>query len=104
MENELIKLLADVHDEQSFLKFVEALITDRVDEVEKEKTKPSSPYGAGANGWENIKIETFLEAATAWASSSNFGRKNREGQFEKIAGTSSHTFYTQVKFTNNFRT
>jgi hypothetical protein len=83
MENNLRKLLDEVHDEQSFLKFVEALIADRTDEVEREKIKPSSPYGAGANGWENIKIETFLGAATAWASSSNFGRKNYDRQFNE---------------------
>ena len=81
MENELIKLLGEVHDEQSFLKFVGALIADQADEVEKEKIKPSSPYGAGANGWENITIENYLEAASAWASSSNFGRKNRAEKF-----------------------
>jgi hypothetical protein len=58
-------------------------MADRANEVEKEKAKPSSPYGAGANGWENITIENYLEAASAWASASNFGRTNREKKFNE---------------------
>lgn len=32
-----------------------------------EETSPSSPYGPGALGWENGSIDTFLDAAAAWA-------------------------------------
>jgi hypothetical protein len=64
-----------VNDSESFLAFVRELIADRVDEVKKEKVNPSSPYGPGANGWENGTIETFLEAAVAWAESTNFGER-----------------------------
>ena len=74
MGGELIKLLEAVHDEKSFLRFVDALVSDRLDEIEKEKVKPSSPYGPGANGWENVTVDRFLEAASSWAESSNFGR------------------------------
>jgi predicted Ser/Thr protein kinase len=81
MENNLLKLLDEVHDEHSFLKFVQALIADGANEVEKEKIKPSSPYGARANGWENVTIENYLEAASAWASASNFGRTRRDEKF-----------------------
>ena len=56
-----------VCDEESFVAFVSALAADRADEVAKEKAKPSSPHGPGANGWENASIEAFLEAAAAWA-------------------------------------
>ncbi len=28
---------------------------------------------ADAGGWENIRIETYLEAAAAWAKSTDFG-------------------------------
>ena len=67
--------LADaVTDELSFLRFVKALTADRQDEVEKERVSPSSPYGPGANGWENHTIEDFLESATAWAESTGFGQ------------------------------
>ncbi len=71
---ELHELLDAVEDQRSFLEFVKALIADREDEVAKERLSPSSPYGAGANGWENGTIEAFLEAATAWAEDSNFGQ------------------------------
>ena len=81
MENNLLKLLDEAHDEPSFLKFVQALIADRAYEVGKEKIKPSLPYDAGANGWENVTIESYLEAASAWASASNFGRTLPAGKF-----------------------
>jgi hypothetical protein len=82
MENERTRLLDEVHDEKSFLKFVDALIADRVDEIKKEKDMPSSPCGAGVNGWENITIENYLEAASAWASNSDFGRALRDKKFD----------------------
>jgi hypothetical protein len=44
---------------------------DRQDEQQKELARPSSPYSAGANGWENCSIEAFLEAAAAWAESTS---------------------------------
>ena len=81
MENDLLKLRDEVHDEQSFLEFVQALNADRADEVEKEKSKPSSPYSAGANGWENMTIEDYLESGAAWAIDSNFGRIYRDRKF-----------------------
>jgi hypothetical protein len=72
---ELHELLGAVSDEPSFLRFVKALTADRLEEVEKERTSPSPPYGPGANGWENHTIEDFLEAATAWAEDSGFGHR-----------------------------
>lgn len=62
-------VLEAVHDEASFVAFLDALAADRKDEVRKEKANPSSPSGPGANGWENGTIEAFLEAAVAWAGS-----------------------------------
>ena len=62
-----------VTDSETFLVFVRALIADREDEVRKEKICPSSPYGAGANGWENGTIETFLNRAADWAECTDFG-------------------------------
>ena len=35
----------------------------------------ASPWGRAAGGWENTSIESFLEAATAWATDSDFGLK-----------------------------
>lgn len=64
-----------VTDPQSFLNFVRELIADREDEVKKQKVHPSSPYGSGANGWENGSIESFLEAAVAWADDNDFIEK-----------------------------
>ena len=36
-----------------------------------EEASPSSPYGPGALGWENGSIDTFLDAAAAWATASS---------------------------------
>jgi hypothetical protein len=63
-----------VCDERTLLDFIRALVADPEDEVAKEARSPSSPYGPGANGWQNIKIEHFLEAASRWAESTNFGQ------------------------------
>lgn len=71
-------LLEQVCDERSFLIFLKALMDDRIDELEKEKINPSSPYGAGANGWENDTIEGFLESAIAWAEDSKLGMEDAE--------------------------
>jgi hypothetical protein len=71
------ELLNAVLDQHSFLVFVKALTPDRLDEVEKGRVSPSSPYGPGANGWENHTIGDFLESATAWAEDSNFGQDQR---------------------------
>jgi hypothetical protein len=64
---DLVALLDQVVDRQSFLVFVKALTADRANEVAKERDNPSSPWGPGANGWENGTIESYLDAAVAWA-------------------------------------
>lgn len=66
MTEDLDGLLEKVVDRDSFLAFVKALTADRLDEVVKEKVNPSSPWGAGANGWEHGTIEGYLDAAVAW--------------------------------------
>jgi hypothetical protein len=66
-------LLESVTDEASFIAFVKALLADRLDEVAKETSTPSSPYGPGANGWENGTIEQFLDGAVSWAEVTNIG-------------------------------
>lgn len=66
--SDLYDLVETVDDEPSFLVFLAALAADRADEVAKETVTPSSPWGPGANGWENGTIETFLERAHAWGS------------------------------------
>jgi hypothetical protein len=63
----VLDALDAVVDEETFVRFLKVLAEDRADEVEKEKQNPSSPYGPGANGWENGSIEAFLDAAAAWA-------------------------------------
>lgn len=73
MSHELQRVLDAVSDEETFLRFLEALAADRADEVEKEKLNPSSPYCQGANGWENGSIEHFLESAAAWGRDSITG-------------------------------
>jgi hypothetical protein len=67
MDYDLQAKLDAVTDENSFVAFLSALADDRADELRKEKEKPSSPYGPGANGWENGSIDAFLESAAAFA-------------------------------------
>lgn len=76
---EIYKFLEKVCDEQSFLDFLQILMNDRLEEVQKEKVNPSSPYGPGANWWENNTIEGFLESTIAWAEDSKNGENKIEG-------------------------
>lgn len=66
MSEKLEKALDSVKDEKTFLDFLKVLAKDCADEMEKEKIHPSSPFGPGANGWENSTIDSFLESAAAW--------------------------------------
>jgi len=66
MTEDLDELLEAVVDRDSFLVFVKALISDRQDEVAKEKENPSSQWGAGENSWEHGTIEGYLDAGVAW--------------------------------------
>lgn len=72
-EMELHKQLDRVADQESFLAFARALAKDRAAAVQMEIVTPASPYGPSAGGWENVSIESFLEAAVAWAEDRNFG-------------------------------
>ena len=69
----LNELIEQVEDEQSFLVFVKALEQDRRAEENAQREKPIDAFGRGPEGWENHGIVEFLEAATAWAESTNFG-------------------------------
>lgn len=66
-------LLKRVSDRDSFFAFVRALVADRRDEEAKEQVRPSSPWGPGANGWQNGTIDAFLDAALAWAEVTGMG-------------------------------
>jgi hypothetical protein len=73
MSRELNDLIEEVNDEQSFLLFVDALLKDRIAEVKAQEGDPIDDCGRGPLGWENHTIEDFLEAAYAWAESTNIG-------------------------------
>ena len=62
--------LRAVIDEKSFLNFILSLSENRSIETKIEKENPSSPFGAGALGWENGSIESFLDAAAEWGKAS----------------------------------
>jgi hypothetical protein len=70
MTAKLLDVLDSVIDEASFLRFLSALAADWEDERENEAISPSSPYGPGANGWENVTIGDFLYTAAAWGGTS----------------------------------
>ncbi|AWF81005.1 hypothetical protein BTJ40_09370 [Microbulbifer sp. A4B17] len=67
---DLAKLEDEVHNEETFILFLEALAADRLDEEEHEKASPTNPYGRGHNGWEHETIGQYLDASAAWANSS----------------------------------
>ena len=75
-DENLIRCLDAIADEDGFVAFIAALAADRDDEVRKEKQRSSPPYGPGANGWENGSIEAYLGAAAAFAQD---WKRNPEG-------------------------
>ena len=70
---ELHEQLEHVTNQESFLAFASALAQNRASAIQAEAKNPASPYSADAGGWENTSIESFLNAAVAWAEGSNFG-------------------------------
>jgi len=75
---ELVKLLEEVNDQESFMTFSRALLADKIDKNSKDDKKKYSPYCSDWNGWENSTIEDFLESSIAWAEDSNFGENIEE--------------------------
>lgn len=67
MLGELRRRLEAVEDGPTFPAFVDALVADRTEAVRLDAQEPSSPYGPDRGGWENIKIETYLDAAVRCA-------------------------------------
>lgn len=71
MSVDLFLLAERVHDEETFVEFLRELMKDREEEIALETESPSSPYEAGALGWQNTTIEGFLESAVAWSEDSS---------------------------------
>ena len=75
---DLDELLEKVNSKSSFLEFVKALKQDKIDEDEKEKINPSSPYGPGANGWENGTVSAYLGALQSFGEDSEHIKEQAE--------------------------
>ncbi|WP_218643228.1 DUF7660 family protein [Pseudomonas gingeri] len=84
MSVDLYLLLKSVHDEQSFIEFIDALGTDFAHERLLERTAPSSPYSQGALGWENGSVDSFLGAAASWATASAQSFNAEASEFDNI--------------------
>ncbi|WP_298064676.1 hypothetical protein [uncultured Acinetobacter sp.] len=67
------ELLEKVTDSQSFLVFARALVIDRTQAKIREAVQSSMSDIFQEDEWENTSIESFLEAAIAWAEDSDFG-------------------------------
>jgi len=73
MNKKLHELTDEVNDEKTFLVFIDALLKDSIAEVKAQENTNVDEFGRGPLGWENHTIEQFLEAAQAWAESTNIG-------------------------------
>jgi hypothetical protein len=65
-EKDLYELLEEVHDRDSFLKFLQTLIADREIAEQMERDDPEKFRWVGPNGWENGAISTYLESASCY--------------------------------------
>ena len=63
--------LAKVDSKKTFLDFVEALSKDKRSASMKEKFWKSSSHGPGHNGWQNERIETFLDSVHSFGEDSS---------------------------------
>ncbi len=63
---DLHELLAQVRDEPSCIRFIEALGVDFASGRLIEKTSPSSAYGPSSPSWENVSVDAFFDAAASW--------------------------------------
>nr|WP_198984255.1 hypothetical protein [Herbaspirillum sp. ASV7] len=70
MERQLESARDAVVDEVSFINFLNVLSADWFAETELHAASPQSPYSAGALGWENGCIGTFLQASARWVENS----------------------------------
>lgn len=71
MPIDLDELLELVNDEQSFIGFIEALRSDFAAERRLNDETPSLHDRTDFSGWENGTVDTFLDAAAAWATASS---------------------------------
>ncbi len=67
VSDHLDELLDAVCDERTLLIYIDALAIDWEHGARADAADRPSPYGPGANGWENGTIGSFLEAGAAWA-------------------------------------
>ena len=66
-------LLSAVSDQSSFLAFARALMADRERAAQIERGSSAGTDQREVEAWQNVTIESFLEAAIAWAEDSRFG-------------------------------
>ena len=69
----LEELLDQVHDCDSFLRFVRELIADRRAATSQDQHTSDNADDLDVTGWENDTIEDFLAASLAWADDSQMG-------------------------------
>ena len=79
------EIFDSIIDEKTFIIFCKYLLKDKQEDSVNENNHPSSPYGPTKNGWENITIEAFIEAAIAWAEDSDFGKTQNLNVWQKFA-------------------
>ena len=72
---DLVELLEQVQDEKSFLAFARALAADFERSAAQERERPSPPHAPAAESSENVRVDSFLAAAVAWAEDSGMGQR-----------------------------
>ncbi len=68
--DQLFEVLEAIADESSFVRFVELLVADR-----RSADALSLTIDGFRGGWANQTIADFLDASSAWAKDSDFGKR-----------------------------
>jgi hypothetical protein len=76
--------LTEVHDLATLLAFMRVLAADFSAANAMEEQAPTGPWEP-MHGWENARLDAFLEAAVAWGATNRFSEPARGNPFRQIA-------------------
>jgi hypothetical protein len=79
------ELLESVHDHDTFMAFVWALVADREKAEQLERADPKRYQFGGAGNWQNSSISAFLGAAASYFEDSGWGSGSAQPSWRDLA-------------------
>jgi len=79
------ELLEGVHDRNTFMEFVWALVADRESAEQLERADPKRYQLGGAGNWQNGSISTFLGGAASYFEDSEWASGTAQPSWRDLA-------------------